>query len=91
MVKNIHLKVTGWFADGIPAFFQEISGVIAFATVLRTNKTIVNFNIERQLLFTHQEEQTVHMWEMLCVRYPSSYLSSFRVMPTAGQNQLASV
>ncbi|VDM26313.1 unnamed protein product [Hydatigera taeniaeformis] len=45
----------------------EISSAIAFATVLRTNKTIDYFSMDRLILFTRQEEQTVHIYEMLCV------------------------
>ncbi|VDK21618.1 unnamed protein product [Taenia asiatica] len=43
----------------------EISSAIAFATVLRTNKTIDYFSMDRLILFTRQEEQTVHICEML--------------------------
>ncbi|KAL5104839.1 Leucine-rich repeat-containing protein 34 [Taenia crassiceps] len=43
----------------------EISSAIAFATVLRTNKTIDYFSMDRLILFTRQEEQTIHICEML--------------------------
>lgn len=46
---------------------KGISSAIAFATVLRTNKSIDYFNMDRLILFTRQEEQTVHICEMLRV------------------------
>ncbi|XP_077998347.1 leucine-rich repeat-containing protein 34-like isoform X1 [Glandiceps talaboti] len=46
---------------------QATESVIAFATVLNQNKSIRHFNCNRPLLFSHQEETTVHMARMLKV------------------------
>lgn len=46
---------------------QTITSCVAFATMLRSNTTIRSLNLSRQLLWTQQEEPTVHMADMLCV------------------------
>ncbi|CAL8097663.1 unnamed protein product [Calicophoron daubneyi] len=46
---------------------QEITSCIAFATMLRQNTTIRGINLNRQILWTLQEEPTVHIADMLCV------------------------
>ncbi|CAH8646891.1 unnamed protein product [Heterobilharzia americana] len=46
---------------------QDITSCIAFATVLRRNKSIIGINLNRQILWTLQEEPTVHLADMLCV------------------------
>ncbi|KER33052.1 hypothetical protein T265_12680, partial [Opisthorchis viverrini] len=46
---------------------QTITSCIAFATMLHQNKTIKSLNLNRQLLWTLQEEPTVHIAEMLCI------------------------
>ncbi|XP_062606990.1 leucine-rich repeat-containing protein 34-like isoform X3 [Saccostrea cucullata] len=44
-----------------------IESIIALSTVLYQNKTLKALNINRPLLFTHQEETTVHYAKMLHV------------------------
>nr|XP_006815323.1 PREDICTED: leucine-rich repeat-containing protein 34-like isoform X2 [Saccoglossus kowalevskii] len=46
---------------------QGTESVIALATVLNQNKSIRALNVNRPLLFSHQEETTVHMARMLKV------------------------
>ncbi|XP_070560635.1 leucine-rich repeat-containing protein 34-like isoform X2 [Ptychodera flava] len=46
---------------------QGTESVIALATVLNQNKSMRAFNCNRPLLFSHQEETTVHMARMLKV------------------------
>nr|VZI01985.1 unnamed protein product [Spirometra erinaceieuropaei] len=46
---------------------QDITSCIAFLTVLRKNSTLLGINLDRPLLFTIQEEPTVHVKEMLCI------------------------
>ncbi|XP_041817849.1 leucine-rich repeat-containing protein 34 [Chelmon rostratus] len=41
--------------------------VIAFAIMLKNNKTLRSVDVSRPLLFSHQEEWTVHVSEMLAV------------------------
>lgn len=47
----------------------KIEAVIALATVLRNNRTLKFLRLNRPLLFTNQEEPTVHFAKMLKVRY----------------------
>lgn len=44
---------------------MEIESVIAMATVLNYNNTLKSVNLDRPILFTRQEETTVHMAKML--------------------------
>ncbi|XP_076086735.1 leucine-rich repeat-containing protein 34-like isoform X1 [Mytilus galloprovincialis] len=44
-----------------------IESIIAISTVLYNNKTLKALNINRPILFSHQEETTVHFAEMLKV------------------------
>ncbi|KAF7261822.1 hypothetical protein EG68_00909 [Paragonimus skrjabini miyazakii] len=46
---------------------QTITSCIALITMLRQNKAIRGINLNRQLLWTLQEEPTVHIADMLCV------------------------
>lgn len=46
---------------------QTITSCIAFATMLRQNNSIRSLNMNRQLLWTQQEEPTVHIADMLRV------------------------
>lgn len=46
---------------------QEIESIIAMATVLNFNNTLKSINLNRPILFTRQEETTVHMAKMLKV------------------------
>ena len=48
--------------------FQRIESLIALSTVLKYNCTLKALNVSRPLLFTHQEETTVHFAETLGVR-----------------------
>ena len=48
--------------------FQKTESVIALATVLNQNTTLKALNVNRPLLFSHQEETTVHYARMLKVR-----------------------
>ncbi|KAK4475840.1 hypothetical protein MN116_001091 [Schistosoma mekongi] len=44
---------------------QDITSCIAFATVLKRNKSVIGINLNRQLLWTLQEEPIVHFADML--------------------------
>ncbi|CAH8432262.1 unnamed protein product [Dicrocoelium dendriticum] len=46
---------------------QTVTSCVAFATMLRSNTAIRSLNLSRQLLWTQQEEPTVHVGDMLCV------------------------
>ncbi|CAI2734101.1 unnamed protein product [Schistosoma spindalis] len=46
---------------------QDITSCIAFATVLKSNKSIIGINLNRQIIWTLQEESTVHFADMLCI------------------------
>ncbi|CAH8589728.1 unnamed protein product [Schistosoma turkestanicum] len=46
---------------------QDIISCIAFATVLKSNKSIIGINFNRQILRTLQEETVVHFADMLCI------------------------
>lgn len=45
----------------------EIESILAMATVLNNNSTLKSINLNRPILFTRQEETTVHMAKMLKV------------------------
>ncbi|VDP79932.1 unnamed protein product [Echinostoma caproni] len=46
---------------------KNITSCVAFATMLRGNRALKGINLNRQLLWTLQEEPTVHIAKMLCV------------------------
>ena len=48
--------------------FQTTESVIALATVLTANKTLRALNVNRPLLFSEQEETTVHFAKVLKVK-----------------------
>lgn len=52
-----------------------IESVIALATVLRNNKSLKFLYINRPILFTHQEEPTVHFAKMLKVSLVAGFSS----------------
>jgi hypothetical protein len=47
--------------------FQTIESIIAISTVLYNNKTLKALNINRPILFSQQEETTVHFAKLLKV------------------------
>ena len=60
---------TGFLTTRYISFFQKTESVIAFATVLNNNRTLKCLNLNRPILFSQQEEETVHFAKMLKVIY----------------------
>eukprot|EP00056_Hartaetosiga_gracilis_P013418 m.221499 g.221499 ORF g.221499 m.221499 type:complete len:383 (-) comp13841_c1_seq1:7164-8312(-) len=54
---------------------QTTACVIAYASVLQTNRTITTFSIDRPLEFSKQEEGTIHMASMLEKNHVLKHLS----------------
>ena len=66
----------------------KTESLIALSTVLRNNTTLRFLHINRPLLFTHQEEPTVHFAKMLKV-YEFLYLDRHRLYTYATDLKLA--
>lgn len=76
-VDLIYLYVNKWRHLLFFVYWQTIESVIALSTVLHQNKTLKALNVNRPLLFTQQEETTVHYAKMLKVSPPQKKLSLF--------------
>ena len=62
VIKGNALQVTVYL-------FQKTESVIAFATVLNNNRTLKALNLNRPILFSEQEETTIHFAKMLKVNW----------------------